>query len=135
MNYQRNRVLVKGGAGFLGLHLCDRLIKDGNDVICVDSLFKGSKDNIRHLLNNPYFEFIRHDITPLVECDQACPASPIHYQYDPIQIAKASVIGAYNMVGLAKRVHAQILQASTSEVYGDHRYIQSQNYIVDMLIR
>lgn len=119
------RVLVTGGAGFLGSHLCDRLIKEGNDVICVDNLFTGSKDNIRHLLSNPYFEFIRHDITePLyVEVDQiynlACPASPVHYQYNPIKTAKTSIHGALNMLGLAKRVRARILQASTSEVYGD----------------
>lgn len=119
------RVLVTGGAGFLGSHLCDRLIKEGNDVICVDNLFTSSKDNIRHLLSHPYFEFIRHDVTePLyVEVDQiynlACPASPIHYQWDPIKTAKTSVYGALNMLGLAKRVKARILQASTSEVYGD----------------
>ena len=121
----RKRVLVTGGAGFLGSHLCDRLITDGNDVICVDNLFTGSKDNIRHLLGNPYFEFIRHDVTePLyVEVDQiynlACPASPPHYQHDPIKTAKTSIHGAVNMLGLAKRVGARILQASTSEVYGD----------------
>ena len=120
-----NRVLVTGGAGFIGSHLCDRLIQEGNDVICVDNLFTGRKDNIRHLINNPYFEFIRHDITePLyVEVDQiynlACPASPIHYQYNPIKTAKTSIIGALNMLGLSKRVNARILQASTSEVYGD----------------
>lgn len=119
------RVLVTGGAGFLGSHLCDRLIEEGNDVICADNLFTGSKDNIRHLLANPYFEFIRHDITePLyVEVDQiynlACPASPVHYQYNPIKTAKTSIHGAFNMLGLAKRVKARILQASTSEVYGD----------------
>lgn len=119
------RVLVTGGAGFLGSHLCDRLVEEGNDVICVDNLFTGSKDNIRHLLSNPYFEFIRHDITePLyVEVDQiynlACPASPVHYQYNPIKTAKTSIYGALNMLGLAKRVRARILQASTSEVYGD----------------
>ncbi len=119
------RVLVTGGAGFLGSHLCDRLIEEGNDVICADNLFTGSKDNIRHLLSNPYFEFIRHDITePLyVEVDQiynlACPASPVHYQYNPIKTAKTSIHGAFNMLGLAKRVKARILQASTSEVYGD----------------
>ncbi len=120
-----NRVLVTGGAGFLGSHLCERLLNEGNDVICVDNLFTGSKDNIRHLLGNPYFEFIRHDVTePLyVEVDQiynlACPASPPHYQYNPIKTAKTSVYGAMNMLGLAKRTHARILQASTSEVYGD----------------
>lgn len=119
------RVLVTGGAGFLGSHLCDRLLKEGNDVICVDNLFTGSKDNIRHLLSNPYFEFIRHDVTePLsVEVDQiynlACPASPVHYQHDPIKTAQTSVYGAMNMLGLAKRLNARILQSSTSEVYGD----------------
>ena len=118
-----NRVLVTGGAGFLGSHLCDRLLKEGNDVICVDNLFTGRKDNIRHLMANPYFEFIRHDITePLyVEVDEiynlACPASPVYYQFDPIKTAKTSVIGATNMLGLAKRIHARILQASPSEVY------------------
>lgn len=120
-----SRILVTGGAGFLGSHLCDRLIKEGNEVICVDNLFTGSKDNIRHLLGNINFEFIRHDITePLyVEVDQiynlACPASPPHYQYNPIKTAKTSVYGIINMLGLAKRVNARILQASTSEVYGD----------------
>lgn len=120
-----SRVLVTGGAGFLGSHLCDRLLKEGNDVICVDNLFTGSKDNIRHMLSNPYFEFIRHDVTePLhIEVDQiynlACPASPPHYQYNPIKTAKTSVYGAMNMLGLAKRVNARVLQASTSEVYGD----------------
>lgn len=119
------RILVTGGAGFLGSHLCDRLIREGNDVICADNLFTGSKDNIRHLLGNPYFEFLRHDvINPLyVEVDQiynlACPASPIHYQYNPIKTTKTSIYGAMNMLGLAKRVNARILQASTSEVYGD----------------
>lgn len=122
---RRNRVVVAGGAGFLGSHLCDRLIADGNDVICVDNLFTGSKDNIRHLLSNPYFEFIRHDVTqPLfLECDQiynlACPASPIWYQKDPIYTTKTSFCGALNMLGLANRTGARILQASTSEVYGD----------------
>lgn len=120
-----SRVLVTGGAGFLGSHLCDRLIEAGNEVICVDNLFTGSKDNIRHLLSHPKFEFIRHDVTqPLyVEVDRifnlACPASPPHYQYDPIKTAQTSVFGAMNMLGLAKRCHARILQASTSEVYGD----------------
>lgn len=121
----KKRILVTGGAGFLGSHLCDRLIEQGNDVICIDNLFTGSKDNIRHLMGNPYFEFIRHDVTePIyVEVDQiynlACPASPIHYQYDPIKTGKTSVLGALHALGLAKRVHARILQASTSEVYGD----------------
>ena len=120
-----NRVLVTGGAGFLGSHLCERLLQDGNDVICVDNLYTGSKDNIRHLMANPYFEFIRHDVTePLyVEVDQiynlACPASPVHYQANPVKTTKTRVYGALNMLGLAKRVGARILQASTSEVYGD----------------
>lgn len=109
----------------MGSHLCDRLIAEGNDVICLDNLFTGNKDNIRHLLGNRYFEFIRHDIIQpiILEVDQiynlACPASPIHYQYNPIKTTKTSVLGAINMLGLAKRVHARILQASTSEVYGD----------------
>ena len=126
MNYAlRKRVLVTGGAGFLGSHLCERLLADGHDVICVDNFFTGTKDNIAHLLDNPYFELLRHDITfPLyVEVDEiynlACPASPIHYQFDPVQTTKTSVHGAINMLGLAKRVRAKILQASTSEVYGD----------------
>ena len=119
------RILVTGGAGFLGSHLCDRIIKDGNEVLCVDNFFTGSKENIAHLLGNPYFEVIRHDVTfPLyVEADQiynlACPASPVHYQHDPVQTTKTSVHGAINMLGLAKRLKARILQASTSEVYGD----------------
>ncbi len=119
------RILVTGGAGFLGSHLCDRFIENGDSVICVDNLFTGTKKNIQHLMNHPQFEFIRHDITePLyVEVDQiynlACPASPPHYQYNPIKTAKTSVYGIMNMLGLAKRVHARILQASTSEVYGD----------------
>ena len=119
------RILVTGGAGFLGSHLCERLLTDGNDVLCLDNLFTGSKDNIRHLLKSPYFEFIRHDVTvPIyLEVDEiynlACPASPIHYQYNPIKTAKTSVLGAINMLGLAKRTNAKILQASTSEVYGD----------------
>ncbi len=119
------RILITGGAGFLGSHLCDRLIKDGNDVLCVDNFFTGSKANIAHLVGNPYFELMRHDVTfPLyVEVDQiynlACPASPVHYQFDPVQTTKTSVHGAINMLGLAKRVKARIFQASTSEVYGD----------------
>lgn len=122
---RKPRVLVTGGAGFLGSHLCDRLLKDGNDVICIDNLFTGSKDNIRHLLGNPYFEFIRHDVIQpfFVECDQiynlACPASPIWYQKDPIYTFKTSVYGAMNCLGLAKRTGARVLQASTSEIYGD----------------
>ncbi len=121
------RILVTGGAGFLGSHLCDRLIKDGNEVICVDNFYSGSKENIRHLLHNPRFELIRHDITmPLYGVEKvdeiynlACPASPVHYQSDPVQTTKVNVVGAINMLGLAKRVGAKILQASTSEVYGD----------------
>lgn len=122
---QKRRVLVTGGAGFLGSHLCDRLLKEDNDVVCVDNLFTGSKDNIRHLLGNPYFEFIRHDVTQpvFVECDQiynlACPASPKWYQKDPIYTFKTSVWGAMNCLGLAKRTGARVLQASTSEIYGD----------------
>lgn len=119
------RILITGGAGFLGSHLCDRLIADGHDVLCVDNFFTGSKDNIRHLLSHPRFELLRHDVTfPLyVEVDQiynlACPASPVHYQHDPVQTTKTSVHGAINMLGLAKRTRARIFQASTSEVYGD----------------
>jgi UDP-glucuronate decarboxylase len=119
------RVLVTGGAGFLGSHLCERLLRDGHDVLCVDNYFTGRKDNIAHLLGNPRFEAMRHDITfPLyVEVDEiynlACPASPVHYQFDPVQTTKTSVIGAINMLGLAKRTGAKIMQASTSEVYGD----------------
>jgi UDP-glucuronate decarboxylase len=121
----RNKVLVTGGAGFLGSHLCELLVDRGYDVLCVDNLYTGSKDNIRHLLYKHNFEFLRHDVTfPLyVEVDQvynlACPASPIHYQHDPVQTTKTSVHGAINMLGLAKRVKAKILLASTSEVYGD----------------
>ena len=124
-NFKRKRVLVSGGAGFLGSHLCDRLIAAGNDVLCVDNFFTGSKDNVAHLMSSPFFELLRHDVTfPLyVEVDEifnlACPASPIHYQHDPVQTTKTSVHGAINMLGLAKRVRAKIFQASTSEVYGD----------------
>ena len=120
-----NRVLVTGGAGFLGSHLCDRLIARGDDVLCVDNFFTGAKANVAHLLGHPRFELMRHDVTfPLyVEVDRifnlACPASPVHYQHDPVQTTKTSVHGAINMLGLAKRVGARILQASTSEVYGD----------------
>ena len=121
----RKRVLVTGGAGFLGSHLCDALLGRGYEVLCVDNLFTGSKENIAHLIGHPDFEFMRHDVTwPLyVEVDEiynlACPASPIHYQHDPVQTTKTSVHGAINMLGLAKRLNARILQASTSEVYGD----------------
>ena len=119
------RILVTGGAGFLGSHLCERLLNEGNEVLCVDNLFTGRKSNIHHLLDNKNFEFLRHDVTfPLfVEVDEiynlACPASPVHYQFDPVQTTKTSVIGAINMLGLAKRLKIKILQASTSEVYGD----------------
>ena len=123
--YLRKRVMVTGGAGFLGSHLIDRLLEKGCDVLCVDNLFTGSKDNIAHLRDHPHFEFMRHDVTfPLfVEVDEiynlACPASPVHYQHDPVQTTKTSVHGAINMLGLAKRLGVKILQASTSEVYGD----------------
>jgi len=123
--HQNNRVLITGGAGFLGSHLCERLVAEGFDVLCVDNCFTGTRKNIFHLLNKPNFEFIRHDITfPLyIEADEiynlACPASPVHYQFDPVQTTKTSVHGAINMLGLAKRIKAKILQASTSEVYGD----------------
>jgi len=119
------RILVTGGAGFIGSHLCERLIGDGNEVLCLDNFFTGRRENIFQLLDNPRFELIRHDVTEpiLLEVDQiynlACPASPVHYQYNPVKTVKTNVMGAINMLGLAKRVHARILQASTSEVYGD----------------
>lgn len=129
------RILVTGGAGFIGSHLCRRLIEEGNEVICVDNLFTGSKKNIETLLDNNRFEFMRHDVTKelLVEVDQiynlACPASPVHYQYNPVKTMKTSVMGAINMLGLAKRVKARILQASTSEVYGNpHVHPQPEEY-------
>ena len=135
MKRMRRRVLVTGGAGFLGSHLCERLLERGDDVLCVDNFYTGSKDNVSHLLSRPNFELMRHDVTfPLyVEVDEiynlACPASPIHYQYDPVQTTKTSVHGAINMLGLAKRVKAKILQASTSEVYGDPTvHPQSEDY-------
>jgi UDP-glucuronate decarboxylase len=121
----QSRILVTGGAGFLGSHLCERLLAEGANVICVDNFFTGTRENVRHLISNPYFEMIRHDVTfPLyIEVDEiynlACPASPIHYQHDPVQTTKTSVHGAINLLGLAKRVKARILQASTSEVYWD----------------
>ena len=121
----RKRIMVTGGAGFLGSHLCERLVAEGHDVLCVDNFFTGTRDNVKHLLCNPRFELLRHDVTlPLyVEVDQiynlACPASPVHYQRDPVQTTKTNVHGAINMLGLAKRLKARILQASTSEVYGD----------------
>ena len=120
-----NRVLVTGGAGFIGSHLCERLLNEGNEVVCLDNYFTGSKKNIVHLMDNPYFEVVRHDVTHpyFIEVDEiynlACPASPVHYQYNPIKTIKTSVMGAINMLGLAKRIKAKILQASTSEVYGD----------------
>jgi UDP-glucuronate decarboxylase len=122
---QKKRILITGGAGFLGSHLCERLLADGHEVVCLDNYFTGTKQNIVHLLENPYFEVVRHDVTfPLyIEVDEiynlACPASPVHYQFDPVQTTKTSVHGAINMLGLAKRVKAKIFQASTSEVYGD----------------
>jgi UDP-glucuronate decarboxylase len=133
--FSQKRVLVTGGAGFLGSHLIDRLIAAGHEVLCVDNLFTGAKRNVEHLLSHPRFEFMRHDVCfPLfVEVDAiynlACPASPIHYQYDPVQTTKVSVHGAINMLGLAKRLHCPILQASTSEVYGDPaQHPQTESY-------
>ncbi len=131
----RPRILVTGGAGFIGSHLCERLLSDGGDVLCVDNYYTGSKDNVAGLADHPRFEVMRHDVTfPLyVEIDQiynlACPASPVHYQLDPVQTTKTSVHGAINMLGLAKRVRARILQASTSEVYGDPEvHPQTEDY-------
>jgi len=131
----RKRVLVTGGVGFLGSHLCERLLAEGHDVLCIDNFFTGTKDNVLHLLDNHHFELVRHDVTfPLyVEVDEiynlACPASPVHYQHDPVQTTKTSVHGAINMLGLAKRVKAKIFQASTSEVYGDpHIHPQTEDY-------
>ena len=124
-HYDRKRVLVTGGAGFLGSHLCERLLKEGDEVLCADNFFTGRRSNVEHLLENPRFELLRHDVTfPLfVEVDEiynlTCPASPVHYQHDPVQTTKTSVHGAINMLGLAKRTGARIFQASTSEVYGD----------------
>jgi len=129
------KILVTGGAGFLGANLCKKLVQQGHDVLCVDNFFTGSKENIAELIGQKYFDLMRHDVTfPLyVEVDEiynlACPASPVHYQYDPVQTTKTSVHGAINMLGLAKRVHAKILQASTSEVYGDPEvHPQSETY-------
>jgi UDP-glucuronate decarboxylase len=131
----RRRILVTGGAGFLGSHLCEALLARGDDVLCVDNFYTGAKDNVAHLLDNPMFELMRHDITfPLyIEADEiynlACPASPVHYQFDPVQTTKTSVHGAINMLGLAKRIKARILQASTSEVYGDPEiHPQTEDY-------
>ncbi|KZB52938.1 UDP-glucuronic acid decarboxylase family protein [Thalassospira xiamenensis] len=133
--WRRKRILVTGGAGFLGSHLCERLLQEGHDVLCVDNFFTGTKDNVVHLLDNPHFELMRRDVTfPLyLEVDEiynlACPASPIHYQHDPVQTTKTSVHGAINMLGLAKRVGAKIFQASTSEVYGDPEvHPQTEDY-------
>jgi len=129
------RILVTGGVGFIGSHLCERLLNDGHEIICLDNFFTGSKNNIIHLLPNPYFELVRHDVTSpfFAEVDEiynlACPASPIHYQYNPIKTIKTSVMGAINMLGLAKRVKAKILQSSTSEVYGDPQvHPQTESY-------
>ncbi len=131
----RKKILVTGGAGFIGSHLCRRLLDLGNEVICLDNYFTGSKENVVELLDNPYFELIRHDVTMpfFIEVDEiynlACPASPVHYQYNPIKTIKTSVMGAVNMLGLAKRIQAKILQASTSEVYGDPRvHPQKEDY-------
>ncbi|HUI92605.1 MAG TPA: UDP-glucuronic acid decarboxylase family protein [Chitinivibrionales bacterium] len=133
--FETKRILVTGGAGFLGSHLCDRLVKEGNDVVCLDNFFTGSKKNIEHLIGLKNFELVRHDVTIpiLMEVDQiynlACPASPVHYQYNPVKTIKTSMLGAINMLGLAKRVKARVLQASTSEVYGDPDvHPQRENY-------
>ncbi len=130
-----SRILITGGAGFIGSHLCDRLLAEGNEVICLDNFFTGRRKNIEHNLSHPYFEFVRHDVTTpyMAEVDEiynlACPASPVHYQYNPIKTVKTSVMGAINMLGLAKRVKAKVLQASTSEVYGDpHVHPQPEEY-------
>jgi UDP-glucuronate decarboxylase len=129
------RILVTGGAGFIGSHLCERLIGEGNEVLCLDNFFTGRRENILHLLDNPHFELLRHDVTEpiLLEVDQiynlACPASPVHYQYNPVKTVKTNVMGTINMLGLAKRVRARILQASTSEVYGDPlQHPQTEEY-------
>ena len=131
----KKSALVTGGAGFLGSHLCDRLLSEDYDVICMDNFFTGQKQNIAHLIGNPYFELVRHDVTLPYFCEVdeiynlACPASPVHYQFDPVQTTKTSVHGAINMLGLAKRTHARIMQASTSEVYGDPEiHPQSESY-------
>ena len=131
----RKKILVTGGAGFIGSHLCRRLLNEGNEVICLDNYFTGAKENVVELLDNPYFELIRHDVTMpfFIEVDEiynlACPASPVHYQYNPIKTIKTSVMGAVNMLGLAKRIRAKILQASTSEVYGDPKvHPQKEDY-------
>ena len=135
MLHHQKRILVTGGAGFLGSHLCDRLIEEGHDVLCLDNFFTGTKKNILHLMENPNFELIRHDLAfpVFLEVDEiynlACPASPIHYQHNPVKTVKTNVLGSINMLGLAKRVHAKILQASTSEVYGDPTvHPQTENY-------
>ena len=131
----KKKILVTGGAGFLGSHLCEKLLNQGHEVVCMDNYFTGQKQNVVHLLKNPYFELIRHDVTMpfFIEVDEifnlACPASPVHYQYNPIKTVKTSVMGAINMLGLAKRIRAKVLQASTSEVYGDPEiHPQTESY-------
>ena len=132
------RILVTGGAGFLGSHLCERLLKEGNEVIPLDNYFTGHKENLYHLMDYKTFEIVRHDVTMpyFAEIDEiynlACPASPVHYQYNPIKTIKTSVMGAINMLGLGKRVRAKVFQASTSEVYGDPMYIRKQKIIGEM---
>ena len=140
MIHLKTRILVTGGAGFLGSHLCERLVAEGHDVLCLDNFFTGTKENIGHLLGKPNFELIRHDlVAPIfLEVDQiynlACPASPIHYQYNPVKTTKTSVMGAINMLGMAKRVGAKILQASTSEIYGNPTTHQPHQDLLFLLI-
>ena len=141
-NKKQKKILVTGGAGFIGLHLCERLLDLGNNVICVDNLYSGSKENIEKFFKNPHFEFIEHDINKPLKIDKldeiynlACPASPVSYQFDPVFTVKANVLGSLNMLELAKKTGARILQASTSEIYGDPLSHPKKKLILEMLIR